>query len=303
MKVQSSIETICSQEYYIYISHGTDDTNNYQNTENQYVLNNYVYQLSVDNPYFYYLDTAGSVVVEPYATKLNPASFSSKEIAYNYVYFKELSDLYAIRLTNDLAIYLNSSVTSYVKAQGEETVAKEGQIWIRYKAQNWNYQGLNNTWVYYCYNASTTNSNNFTIDVLDSNLPVLLHTALESVSNYICSLGEYKYLVDSENIDKYGAPTLLKEQIFPEELNITGSNCGTKFKSQATYLGDKNIKKSTVKVNNETYLLATNYIVYYDTYTAIYYKRANTEDVYSKAKLKEGLTYGSMINANGIYEI
>ena len=303
MEIQSSIETILSQEYHIYITNGNEDTANYINTQSQYVLNNYVYQLSVDNPYFYYLDTAGSVVVEPYATKLNPASFSSKEIAYNYVYFKELSDLYAIRLTSDLATYLNSSVTSYVKAQGEDTIAKEGQIWIRYKAQNWNYQGLNNTWVYYCYNSSTTNSNNFTIDVLDSNLPVLLHTALESVSNYICSLGEYKYLVDSENINKYGAPTLLKEQIFPEELNITGSNCGTKFKSQATYLGDKNIKKSTVKVNNETYLLATNYIVYYDTYTAIYYKRANTEDVYSKAKLKEGLTYGSMINANGIYEI
>ena len=57
MKVQSSIETICSQEYYIYISHGTEDTINYKNTENQYVLNNYVYQLPIDNPYFYYFLT------------------------------------------------------------------------------------------------------------------------------------------------------------------------------------------------------------------------------------------------------
>ena len=303
MEIQSSIETVLSQEYYIYITNGDEDTTNYINTENQYVLNNYVYQLSSDNPYFFCLDTAGSIVVEPYATVGNPASFSSKDIAYNYIYFKELSDLYAIRLTSDLATYLNSSVTSYVKAQGEETVAKEGQIWIRYKAQNWNYQGLNNSWVYYCYNASTTNSSNITIDVLNSSLPLLLRQALEGVSNYICSLGEYKYLVGTEGTNKYGAPSLLPEQIFSDELNSSSSYCGTKFKSQAIYLGDKNIKKSTVKVNNKTYVLATNYLVYFDNYTNIYYKRANTEDAYSKANLKDGLTYGNMINANGIYEI
>ena len=303
MKVHTDVEDILSEEYYIYITHGSEDTTNYLNTFDQYVLKNYVYQLSSDNPYFYYLDTAGTITQEPYATKTNPATFSSKDIAYNYVYYKELSDLYAVRINKELADFLNSDVTSYFKAPGEDTVAVEGQIWIRYKSPNWTYQGTNNMWVYYCYNSSTINPSNFTIDVIGSSLPTLLADALVSVTEYICSFGEYRYLVGSEYTDKYGAPTLLSSQIFPDELTINSSICGTNFKYTATYLGDKNIKKSTVNVKNEPYVLATNYVVYSDSYTNIYYRRANTNDVYIKAQLKEGITYKDMINADGIYEI
>lgn len=302
-KVDSALEEIHSQEYYIYIATGEEETLNYSNLSNQYVLNNYVYQLSTEYPDFYYLDTSGALIQKPYATAVNPASFTNQTIAYNYIFYQELSDLYAVRLNNDLATYLNSSITSYVKAPGETTVAKEGQIWIRYKTPNWNYKLSNNSWVYYCYSESTYNPSTFSIDIIDSSLPPLLYEAISTVSSYICSLGSYNYLVGSENIDKYGAPKLLPTQIFTEELQMTSSLCGTKFKSPAVYFGDEKMKQSIVRVNNENHILATNYLLLSSPTTSIYYRRANTNEAYTRGVIGTETTYSSMIGANGIFEI
>ena len=212
-------EKYYSQYYYVYLSENGsfEYPANYFDIfvlDKKQVINNYVYQLSLEYPNYYYLDTTGTLKQEPYASSSAAATFSSYDKAYQYVYVRELMDLYGKKITATEANYLNSgTVGTHRKAEGEETIAQEGQIWIRYKRAKWDYIDKESSWVWYCYDSSTNNTDDFTIDTTVGILPDLLAEALTKVSTKITQNGKYLYLVGADHTDKYGAPKLHDNQI------------------------------------------------------------------------------------------
>lgn len=299
-------EKYYSQYFYLYLTEEreTEVTPNYLALDNQYVLNNYVYQLSVQYPNYYFLDIAGTLHKEPYATATTAASFSSYDKAYQYVYTKELLDLYAKRITAAEANYLNSgTVGAYRKAEGEDTIAKEGQIWIRYKRVKWDYIDQESSWVWYCYSEYTSNPAYFEIDTTVGVLPDLLVEALTTVSTKITKNGGYTYLVGSENTDKHGAPKLNANQIHISLEFHYSSNCGTLFANDVYFSGDPNIIKSKVIYDNTEYHLATNYTLVSGEYLKLFYRPLGSDDQYLELAYTAGMTYGEAIAANGVFEI
>lgn len=297
-----------SQYFYIYISEEAEDGNtpNYAELDKQYVLNNYVYQLSLDYPNYYYLDITGALQKQPYATNNTAATFSSYDKAYQYVYMKELLDLYGKKITSLEANYLNSgTVGTHRKAEGEETVAKEGQIWIKYKRSNWDYIDQETSWVWYCYDKTTTSPADFTIDVTVGILPNLLVEALKTVSTKITKNGNYTYLVGSDNTDKHGAPKLNANQVHISPESYYETNCHTPFGfgSYVYYSGDSNLVQSMITFNNEKQYLATNFTLVSAEHLVLYYRPSGSDIDYQKLDYTTGMTYGEAIGVNGLFDI
>lgn len=304
--IESLGEKYYSQVYNVYLSENGEYeyTPNYSELQTQYVLNNYVYQLSTKYPNYYYIDSTGALQKEPYATSSTPAAFSSYEKAFQYVYYKELLDLYGKKITALEANYLNGgSIGTHRKAENELTVAKEGQIWVRYKREKWDYIDQESSWVWYCYDDSTTNPDSFEIDTTIGVLPELLTNALTSVTKKITGNGQYVYLVGSDYTDKYGAPKLNPNQLHVYEEYYSFSYCGTSFVNEIVYPGDPDIIKSYVSYNDEERLLATNFTLIEEDYSIMFYRTAYSNDLLKKLNSVAGNTYGEAINANGLFEI
>ena len=106
----------------------------------------------------YYMDTDvsfGNVNIEYYNPKKLPLSFSTAEKAREFVLFNEYKDLYAVTLTESLADALNAGSYSTQKDRLEDTEARAGQVWIRYKKSTWGYGDTDaSSWVFYYYGTS-----------------------------------------------------------------------------------------------------------------------------------------------------
>ena len=268
-----------------------DITANRQQTETDLVLNNKVFQLQDQR--YYFLDESGSKVLShpygaTYDSSMNKseggstyASFSSINEAKKYVKYMEYQDLYLIKITANIANLLNGGTasTSYVKANGETTIAQEGQLWIRYKKNIWESTASANGWAFYYYgNGNVEEGLNL------NSLPANLNDAINEVVNRITNGGQIVYLVTEETLNqKTGAPYLASGQIHSVAEEATASKSGTTFVSSAKYDGDKDIYKNKIKIkegNNEPieYALATNMQMIVDSSTRIFYKYANEQD-------------------------
>ncbi len=299
--------------YFYLTANFNDETANYETVNSNLVLSNEVFQL--DDVLYYYLDDGGSTIkshaygatydesVSKYTGGSSYPTFSSVVEAKKYVKYMEYQDLYLISITSTMASLLNSSAgtTVYVKASGEEMVAQEGQLWIRYKKSTWTTSSTSYGWAFYYYGEGSVDAG---INV--NKLSVNLMRAMTSVVNKITSAGSTIYLVTDDTISqKTGAPYLASAQIHVTEEIATESKMGSKYVTSLSYAGDSAIYKNTVTLsNNNTYPLATNLELAVNSGTVLYYRLFETTTWY-----KFTPTDGAYLSAyfknqvSGIYEI
>ena len=293
----------------------TDEAVNKKITETNLVLNNKVFQLQDQR--YYFLDESGSKVLShPYGATYDPSfnkseggstypSFSNVNEAKKYVKFMEYQDLYLIKITANIANLLNGGTasTAYVKANGETTIAQEGQLWIRYKKNIWQNTASANGWAFYYYGTGNVEEG------LNLNsLPANINDAINEVVNRITSTGETVYLVTEETLNqRNGAPYLASGQIHASKEEATVGKAGTTFVSSAKYDGDKDIYKNKIKVQTGTnesveYALVTNMQVIVEPSTRIFYKYANEGD-WVELPLEDGKSLSELMpnQATGFY--
>lgn len=227
-------EIQASKPYSIYVTvSGSDETPTQQKIEAGTLLINRVYQISTK---YYYLDKSGNLVEEYYNGERLPASFSSSSVAYDYVYYMELQDLYLVKLDDTLAAELNRySSNIYQKAEGNEHIeALAGDHWIRYKASTWEPENASiDKWCYYYYGDSTATT------LQTSAFSSGLKAAIETVSNRIVEKASVVALTDStlfrgstgisSHLDKQGRPYLRDTQIHFSEESSKVTKCGNMF--------------------------------------------------------------------------
>lgn len=240
--------TRVSQIYTVYITDNESDSTAVKNKiESGTLLNNNIYQIPSD---FYYKDKEGSVQHTYYNNTKEPASFSSITKAKEYVYFKELSDLYLVKLNAEIAAVLNSGTAGYLMARGETVVAAEGQYWIRYKSEAWTPNAGESSWVYYYYGMDGKLS--------VGSLSVNLQSALNAVANRIVSSGKSVILTDTslflgtvsgnKMLNEFGMPYLLDAQIHNEGETMEKTLCENVWETFPSFTADKNIYKSNIYV-------------------------------------------------------
>ena len=309
------VDLIAENISFYITDHMNDETANKNLTETNLVLNNKVFQLQDQR--YYFLDESGSKVLShPYGATYDPSfnkseggstypSFSNVNEAKKYVKFMEYQDLYLIKITANIANLLNGGTasTAYVKANGETTIAQEGQLWIRYKKNIWQSTASANGWAFYYYGTGNVEEG------LNLNsLPANLNDAINEVVNRITSTGEIVYLVTEETLNqRNGAPYLASGQIHASQEEATIGKAGTTFVSSAKYDGDKEIYKNKIKVklsDTETveYALVTNMQVIVEPSTRIFYKYAN-ENVWVELPLEDGKSLSELMpnQATGFY--
>lgn len=274
------------------------------------VLINKVYQLPTVS-YFYYMDnnyTMDTVVRELYNGTTLSASFSSKKKAREYILFNEYRDIYAVVLTAELAEALNLETSNAQKASGESTVAREGQVWIRYKSAEWSPDSpMDKTkWVYYYYGTSAE------IDVAYFSLN--LQNALNAVSENIASRGTEVLLPNLSGfngesitslINKLGPPSLAPEQIHAKEKSLSQEKLNSKFATDIKYQADENIYSSGIMINGVEYLLFGNVII--PTSSRLQYKRIDEngkeDSEWTELEFNNGQRFGDVFVETGKYKI
>lgn len=302
-----------SKIYSIYATNGERDETEVKNrVELGTLLNNEVFQLSSDYPYFYYKDSTGTVCREEYNGTKPPPSFSSYSKAKEYVYFMELSDISLIQLNSALATALNSGTTGYIKAKGEITTAMAGQYWIRYKSESWTPSSGESSWVYYYYGMSP--------ELTRGALSMNLQNAINAVSNRLVGYGKNVILTDTslflgstmgdKMLNEYGMPYLLDGQIHDEDETATHTKCGNEWEQPVYYTADKNIYKSNVFVGEEGsegyaeypivgfFRLPANSIFQYMTY-----EEYNNGADWRALEMKSGESFVNVIKTSGVYYI
>ena len=223
---------------YFYVTNGKsgglyqEETGGYKAIIESEAFTNRVFQIPTSVSYYYLTDT-GTVRTKSYSGTNKPATFSSWASASSYILYNEYLDLYAVTLTQSLASDLNSGI--YRKADGVEVKAEAGQVWIRYKEENWSPSpnSTTNNWVYYYY-AEDSSALPINVDALSNELQI----ALSTVVGKICSNGKEVDLVTEEHLDKYGAPMLSLDQMHIRQESAKVSMSGTAFASAVEYFGD-----------------------------------------------------------------
>ena len=274
------------------------------------VIINKVYQLP-STSYFYYMDknyTIDAVMKDLYNGTTLPASFSSAGKALEYVLFNEYRDLYAVTLTPELAAALNTETSNAQKATGETTVAREGQVWIRYKSAEWSaVSPLDKTkWVYYYYGVSDT------IDV--AYFSQNLQNALDTVSKNIVSRGAEVTLpnlsaFNGESVDalitKMGPPTLALEQMHNKDKYLSQENLNSKFASDVQYQADTAIYSSEIMINGVEYILIGNVVI--PSGTRLQYKHIDengqVDEHWREFEFVIGQRFGDVLTESGRYII
>ena len=303
-----------SQVYTVYATANENDNTAIKNkVEFGTLLSNTVYQLSTDYPHFYYKDKDGVIQKEYYNGTKQPASFSNFEKAKEYVYYKELSDIYLVQLSAATATALSNSNGGYLRADGETMVPQEGQFWIRYKRETWEPTSGDSAWVYYYYGES---------DVLSEGaLSANLLKAINTVATRITGYGKSVILTDSslflgsttgdKMLDEYGMPYLLPGQLHVTDELSKKTMCENTWSNEVGFAADKNIYKSTVSVGVEgtadykeypivgNFALPEDSILQYMTYEQYNgdtptWKVLNTEN---------GKSFINLFGASGIYYI
>ena len=243
-----------SQVYTVYATANEKDSTDIKNqVEFGSLLSNTVYRLSSEYPYFYYKDKEGAIQKVNYNDTKQPAAFSSFEKAKEYVYFKELGDIYLVQLSATTASALASGTGGYLLAKGETAVPQAGQYWIRYKSESWTPTSGESSWVYYYYGDSA--------ELTEGALSANLLKALNAVSSRIAGHGKSIVLTDTsillgssmgdKLLDDYGMPYLLPGQIHAADELSSKTMCGNTWATVVGFAADKNIYKSMVSVGSE----------------------------------------------------
>ena len=303
-----------SQVYTVYATANENDSTAVKDqVEFGTLLSNTVYQLSTEYPYFYYKDIDGAIQKVNYKDTKQPATFSSFEKAKEYVYFKELSDIYLVELSAVTASALISGTGGYLLANGETMVPQAGQCWIRYKSESWTPTSGEYAWVYYYYGDSP--------ELTEGALSANLLKALNAVSTRIAGYGKSVVLTDTslflgsaignKLLDDYGMPYLLPGQIHAADELSSKTMCGNAWTDVVGFARDKNIYKSMVSIGNEgedgyeEYPLVGNFdlpedsIFQYKTLTQ-YEDNAST---WTTLNIKKGQTFIDVLKASGVYYI
>ena len=303
-----------SQVYTVYATANENETTAVKSqVEFGTLLSNTVYQLSTEYPYFYYKDTDGAIQKVNYNGTKQPATFSSFEKAKEYVYFKELSDIYLVELSATTASALASGTGGYLLAKGETTVPQAGQYWIRYKSESWTPTSGEYAWVYYYYGDSAA----LTEGALSANLL----KALNAVSARIAGYGKSVVLTDTSLIlgsvtgnkllDDYGMPYLLPGQIHASDELSAETMCANAWTTVVGFAADKNIYRSTVSVGIEgedgygEYPLVGSFDLPEDSIFQ-YKTLAQFGDNASKwvtLHIKKGQSFIDVLGASGVYYI
>lgn len=274
------------------------------------MLVNSVYQLPPSSS-FYYMDkngTIGTIIKELYNGTTLSASFSSFEKALEYVLFNEYRDAYAITLTAELAEALNAGNSSVQKALGEQTIAAEGQVWIRYKSPTWDPEKtpLASDWVFYYYGEGEA------LDV--SNFSSTLTQALQTVSQRIVSRGQAVKLTSTPSyiggvgnnlVDKNGSPYLSPLQIHISNKRLSEEKRNSTFVNEITFTADTDIYSSCVVINGIEYYLIGNATI--PTSARIQYKRIDESGAENGAWMDlvytPGQRFADAITEAGRYKI
>ena len=303
-----------SQIYSVYATNGEEDATALKNKiEFGTLLSNTVYQLSTEYPYFYYKNVDGAIQKEYYNGTKQPATFSSFEKAKEYVYYKELSDIYLVQLSAATASALSSGTGGYLLAKGEMMVPEAGQYWIRYKSEAWEPTSGENAWVYYYYGDSG--------ELNEGALSANLLKALSVVSTRIASYGKTVVLTDTslffgsamgdKMLDEYGMPYLAPGQIHITDELAKRTVCGNEWTIEVGFAADKNIYKSKINVGVEgtedykEYPIVGNFelpddsIFYYMTYEQY---NADTP-IWQPLNIKKGESFINTFTASGVYYI
>ena len=301
-----------SRVYSVYATDAeTDQTEIKDRVESGTLLNNSVYQLSseTNEQYFYYKDASGAIQKIHYNDTKQPATFSSFAKAKEYVYYKELGDIYLVQLTAATASALNSGTTGYMMARGETVTPQAGQYWIRYKSESWTPTSGEAAWVYYYYGTSPT----LTEGALSSNL----QAALNAVANRITGYGKSVILTDTslflgtvmgdKMLDKNGIPYLAPGQIHDKDELAGKTMCGNVWSTQVGFAADRHIYRSEVYVGMEEteYPLVGNFelpagaILQYMTYDQ--YKGGTSS--WNTMNIARGDSFVGIFDSSGVYYI
>ena len=309
-----------SRVYSVYATDGEADETAIKNkiTEGT-LLSNTVYQLSTEYPYFYYKDINGNRQQEYYGGTKQSATFSSYSKAKEYVYYKELSDIHLVKLTEATANALSSGTAGYVRAKSEDITPQAGQYWIRYKSESWTPTSGDSSWVYYYYGMSDV----LTEGAFSSNLL----NALNAVANRIVGYGRAVVLTDTslflgsatgeKMLDGYGMPYLLEGQIHNADEMSAQTMCGNVWSIQVSFAADKSIYKSSIYVGVQgtadygeypivgSFTLPEDSRFQYMTYEQYkaYEKSGNVEPAWKDLRVQSGQGFIDVLTASGVYYI
>jgi len=261
-----------SDTFFYYITDGQkEETANYKHSQEDLMLINTVFQLGDLGANFYYMTPERLIRSEPYSIDTTlPSCFSSEDMAKSYVKFKEYQDFYLVVLDEYIATALNEVASidkNYIRASGEDHVARIGSTWIRYKRSIWTSASPETDWVFYWYSDSTCDS----IDV--SRLTDTLKKAMDKVVETIVSYGTEIYLVGEDGrLDKNGSPYLAMSQRHAIKETATASKSGTNLSNYAPFAGDVDLYSNLIKDPLVGEIpLATNMALTITPHTLIYY--------------------------------
>ena len=303
-----------SQLYTVFATANKNDSTASRNKiEGGTLLTNTVYQLSSEALNFYYKDASGVVQKGYYNGSKLPATFSTFEKAKEYVYYKELSDIYLVQLDAKSASLMSNGELGYLRADGEKVAPQAGQYWIRYKSQNWTPTSGESYWVYYYYGDSGI--------LTEGALSVNLLNALNTVANRITGYGKTLVLTDTSLfldsamgdrlLDENGMPYLAPEQIHNVEEISTKTICGNDWSIEVAFAADKNIYKSVISIGTEgeadyrEYPIIGNFDLPEDSmFQYMTYEQYNKgTESWKTLNLANGKSLFDMLGASGIYYI
>lgn len=287
-----------SAETIFYFTNNMQDENvqYYSKISNGLLLTNDVYQLNSDLNY-YYMDKDGNIQTEKYGNSSKSATFSSRYEAIKYIKYMEYQDLYPVKINSTQADLLNSKNSpNFLKASGETTVAKENQIWIRYKISSFDQNPTTSQWVYYYYTDDTTT-------IRQEYLSTNLLTSIETIASRIAkNYGESIVLTGEGNLNKYNEPYLAEEQIHALSESVTTTKCGIAFSQALFYDGDTKIYNSSITESGISYKIASNLEISSTGLNKLFYKSANNTD-YTEIDLEKYSNISEIIKSSGVYDL
>lgn len=297
-KAEDSGTVKYSEETIFYFTNNMQDDNlqYYSKISSGLLLTNDVYQLNSDLNY-YYMDKDGNIQTEKYGNSSKSATFSSRYEAIKYIKYMEYQDLYPIKINSTQADLLNGKNSpNFLKASGETTVAKENQIWIRYKTSSFDQNPTTSQWVYYYYQGDTTT-------IRQEYLSTNLLTSIETISSRMAkNYGESVVLTGDGNLNKYNEPYLAQEQIHASPESVTTTKCGTAFSQTMYYDGDTKIYNSSVVEAEVSYNIASNLEISSTGFNRLFYKSVNNTD-YTEIDLEKYSNIAEIIKSSGVYDL
>ncbi len=297
-------EDKASDIYTFYLMGDSDEVGGYEALVADKLITNKVWMLSGAS-YYYWSSSNVIGKTSQYNTLNNPLAFSSSDKAKEYVRFMELQDLSIVKITKDNADIINGKGTEYDrKANGENTVAKEGQTWIRYKSATWDQSDDPKNWNLYFYSDSE-------VSVIDTDaLSTNLNNAVNAVVDKIMTHGSYVYLVEEDLLNARKVPVLSSTRVRIADQSATETMTGVPFaaissSSTTKYIsfsGDDGVYGSQyTTTSGESYPFAVQKCSSSD-YTSVHYK-AHDGSEYVELNVSGTYYLKDLIKGTGIFDI